>query len=70
MSQFLKDIVEAPDYSLARMFHETQSRDPEDGRTTWQPQELESEAYFNRTPQDSTSEDARKGGHVHGRSPP
>ena len=43
----------------ARLFHELVSRDREDGRATWQPQGVESEAYLNSTSQDSTPEDAR-----------
>jgi hypothetical protein len=36
---------------LARMFHELLSRDREDGRATWQPQGVGSEAYLNGTSQ-------------------
>ncbi len=54
--------------NLARIFHELVSRDREDDRATWQPQRLESEAYLNSTPQGSSPEDARKGGHIRGRS--
>jgi hypothetical protein len=36
---------------LARMFHELQSRDREDGRATGQPQGVGSEAYLNGTSQ-------------------
>ena len=50
------------------MFHELLSRDREDGRATGQPQGVESEAYLNGTSQGSTPEDARKGGHIRGRS--
>ncbi len=53
---------------LARMFHELMSRDREDGRATGQPQGVGSEAYLNGTSQDPTSEDARKDGHIRGRS--
>jgi hypothetical protein len=53
---------------LARMIHESVSRDREDDRTTWQPQGLESEAYLNSTSQVARPEDARKDGHIHGRS--
>ncbi|MDH3962278.1 MAG: hypothetical protein OEV25_02560 [Deltaproteobacteria bacterium] len=44
------------------------SRDYEDGRATWQPQGVGSEAYLNGTSQEPTPEDARKGGHIRGRS--
>ncbi|MCG6981521.1 MAG: hypothetical protein LJE88_08915 [Deltaproteobacteria bacterium] len=50
------------------MFHELLSRDHEDGRATWQPQGVGSEAYLNGTSQEPTPEDGRKGGHIHGRS--
>ena len=53
---------------LARMIHESVSRDREDDRATWQPQGLESEAYLNSTSQVSRPEDARKDGHIYGRS--
>jgi hypothetical protein len=53
---------------LARMFYELLSRDHEDGRATWQPQGVGSEAYLNGTSQVPTPEDARKGGHIRGRS--
>ncbi|MDH3962326.1 MAG: hypothetical protein OEV25_02810 [Deltaproteobacteria bacterium] len=43
-------------------------RDCEDGRTTGQPQGLESEAYLNSTSQGSRPEDAWKGVHIHSRS--
>ena len=46
------------------MFHELLSRDHEDGRATWQPQGVGSEAYLNGTSQEPTSEDARKDGHI------
>jgi len=52
----------------ARIIHESVSRDLEDGRATGQPQGLESEAYFTSTSQVSRPEDARKTGHIHGRS--
>ena len=52
----------------ARIVHESVSRDHEDGRATGQPQGLESEAYLNGTSQVSRPEDARKDGHIHGRS--
>jgi len=44
-------------HPIARIFHELQSRDREDGRVTGQPQELGSEAYLNSTSQGSRSED-------------
>jgi hypothetical protein len=44
------------------------SRDREDGRATWQPQGVGSEAYLDGTSQVPTPEDARKGGHIRGRS--
>jgi hypothetical protein len=54
--------------TLARIFHELLSRDHEDGRATWQPQGVGSEAYLNGTSQGPTPEDARKDGHIRGRS--
>ena len=53
---------------LARIFHEMLLRDHEDGRATWQPQGVGSEAYLNGTSQEPTPEDARKDGHIRGRS--
>ena len=53
---------------LARIIHELLSRDLEDGRTTWQPQGVGFEAYLNGTSQKPTPEDARKNGHIRGRS--
>ncbi|MDH3803635.1 MAG: hypothetical protein OEU80_16315 [Deltaproteobacteria bacterium] len=61
---------------LARIFHELLSRDHEDGRATWQPQGVGSEAYLNGTSQgppvlsevEGTPEDAGKDGHIRGRS--
>jgi hypothetical protein len=53
---------------LARMFHELLSRDREDGRATRQSQGVGPEAYLNGTSQGSTPEDARKNGHIRGRS--
>ncbi|MBW2722321.1 MAG: hypothetical protein JRC67_08905 [Deltaproteobacteria bacterium] len=48
------------------------SRDHKDGRATWQPSRgtagLVSEAYLNGTSQGPTPEDARKDGHICGRS--
>jgi hypothetical protein len=55
-------------YPIARIFHEWLSRDRVDGRATWQPQGVGPEAYLNGTSQESTSEDARKGAHIRGRS--
>jgi hypothetical protein len=52
----------------ARIFHELLSRDYEDGCATWQPQVVGSEAYLNGTSQGPTAEDARKDGHISGRS--
>ena len=53
---------------LARIFHELLSRDYEDGCATGQPQGGGSEAYLNGTSQGRTPEDARKDGHIRGRS--
>ena len=53
---------------LARMFHELLSRGHEDGRAIRQPQGARSEAYLKGTSQEPTPEDARKGGHIRGRS--
>jgi hypothetical protein len=53
---------------LVRIFHELLSRDHEDGCATWQPQGVGSEAYLNGTSQGPTPEDARKDGHIRGRS--
>ena len=65
------------------MFHELLSRDREDGRAcppsranslrrggraTRQPQGVGFEAYLNGTSLGPTLEDARKGGHIRGRS--
>ena len=55
-------------FHLARILHELLSRDHEDGRATWQPQGVGSEAYLNGTSQGPTSEDARKDDHIRGRS--
>jgi hypothetical protein len=44
------------------------SRDREDGFATWQPQGVGSEAYLSGTSQGPTPEDARKDGHIRGRS--
>ncbi|MEE9530236.1 MAG: hypothetical protein V3W52_04520 [Syntrophobacteria bacterium] len=53
---------------LARIFHESLSRDREDGRATRQPQGVGSEAYQSGTSQGPTPEDAREDGHICGRS--
>ena len=53
---------------LTRIFHELLSRDREDGRATWQPQGVGSEAYLNGTSQEPTAEDTREDGHIRGRS--
>ena len=53
---------------LARISHELLSRDREDGRATWQPQGVGSEAYLNGTSQGPIPENARKDGHIRGRS--
>ena len=57
---------------LTRMFHELLSRDQEDGRATGQLvpryRGIGSEAYLNGTSQGPTPEDARKDGHIRGRS--
>ena len=50
------------------MFHELVSRDHENGRAIGQPQGVGSEAYLNGTSQGPTPEDARKDGHIRGRS--
>jgi hypothetical protein len=50
------------------MFHELLSRDREDGRATWQPQGVGSEAYLNGTSQEPTPEDTRQDDHIRGRS--
>ena len=58
--------------ALARMFHELPWRDREDGWATGQLvpryRGIGSEAYLNGTSQGSTHEDARKDGHILGRS--
>jgi hypothetical protein len=53
---------------LAWILHELLSRDHEDGRATWQPQGVGSEAYLNGTSQGPTPEDGRKDDHIRGRS--
>ena len=50
------------------MFHELLLRDHVDGRAIGQPQGVGSEAYLNGTSQGATPEDARKDGHIRGRS--
>jgi len=50
------------------MLPELLPRDREDGRATGQPQGVEPEAYLNGTSQGATLEDARKDGHIRGRS--
>ena len=50
------------------MFHEWVQRGHEDGRATGQPQGVGLEAYLNGTSQGPTPEDARKDGHIRGRS--
>ena len=55
-------------YCLTRIFHELLLRDGEDGRATWQAQELEPEAYFNSASQGTKSEEAKKDAHICGRS--
>ncbi|MEJ2235291.1 MAG: hypothetical protein P8X67_15325 [Syntrophobacterales bacterium] len=52
----------------AWIFHELLSRDHEDGCATWQPQGVGSEAYLSGTSQGLTPEEARKDGHIRGRS--
>jgi len=57
---------------LTLMFHELVSQDHEDGRATWQLvpryRGIGPEAYLNGTSQGPTTEDARKDGHIRGRS--
>ena len=55
-------------FARARIFHESLSRDYEDGRATGQPQGVGAEAYLNGTSQGQTAEDARKDVHIRGRS--
>jgi hypothetical protein len=64
----LPPIVTKLKISQAWIFHELLSRDREDGRATGQPQGVGFEAYLNGTSQEPTPEDARKDGHIHGRS--
>jgi len=56
------------DKLLARMFYELLSRDREDGRATGEPQGVGPEAYLNGPSQGPIPEDARKDGHIRGRS--
>jgi hypothetical protein len=63
-----KNFTEREVTHLALIFHELLSRDHEDGRATGQPQGVGSEAYLNGTSQGPTPEDARKDGHIRGRS--
>jgi hypothetical protein len=49
---------------LARMFHESLSRDREDVCATGQSQGVGSEAYLNGTSQGSTPENAREDSHI------
>ena len=51
-----------------RIFHRSPSRDRKDGRATWQPQGVGSEAYLNGTSQEPTPEDVQEDGHIQGRS--
>ena len=53
---------------LVRMFHESHERDREDGLATGQPQGVGPEAYLTGMSQGATPEDARKDGHIRGRS--
>jgi hypothetical protein len=46
-------------FYIARIFYELLSRDHEDGRATWQPQGVGSEAYLDGTSQGPTPEDAK-----------
>jgi hypothetical protein len=54
--------------NVTRMFHELLLRGHEDGLATGQPQGGGPEAYQNGTSQEPTPEDARKDGHIRGRS--
>jgi len=53
---------------LARIFYEFTSQDRGEECATGQPQGVGSEAYLNITSQGPTPEDARKDGHIRGRS--
>ena len=61
-------LIYPKDLLSARMLHELQSRDREDGRATWLTQGVGPEAYLNGTSQGAAPEDARKDGHTRGRS--
>jgi hypothetical protein len=61
-------LIYPKDLLSARMLHELQSRDREGGPATGQPQGVGPEAYLNGTSQGATPEDARKDGHIRGRS--
>ena len=65
-----KSAIRNPKSPLARIIHESVSRDREDGLATGQPQGVESEAYLNSTSQVSSPEDAREDDHIRGRSSP
>ena len=67
-STALKNHPSVTTFLLTRIFYELLSRDHEDGLATWQPQGVGSEAYLNGTSQGPTPEDARKDGHIRGRS--
>jgi hypothetical protein len=67
-SRLMFGLTVTPLVVLARIFHELLSRDHEDCLATWQPQGVGSEAYLNGTSQGPTPEDARKDGHIRGRS--
>jgi hypothetical protein len=54
--------------ALTRIFHELLSRDRGEGLATGQSQGVGPEAYLNGTSQGPTPEDARKDGHIRGRS--
>ena len=54
----LKSETEYSRICLARITHESASRDREVGRATGQPQGVESEAYLSSTSQVSSPEDA------------
>jgi hypothetical protein len=65
----LKSETEYSRICLARIIHESASRDREVGRATGQPQGVESEAYLSSTSQVSSPEDApREDDHTCGRS--
>jgi len=66
--EMINCLLPAASCQLARMFHELLSRDHEDGRATGKPQGFGPEAYLNGTSQGPTPEDARKDGHIRGRS--